>query len=283
MNIASTSGVRGTAHYAPYVTSKWAIRGLTKTAALELGRDNIQINAIHPGVIATPFITAPAAGSDVPISDFYSPEPFAIPRLGDPGDVTRLLLFLGFAGVVVHHRCRVRRRRWDPARSGAEVRGRMSAVENARSEPRAHDSPLGFLPEDVRRAIEITPAAGTRKRIVDITTTGRRTGRPRRIEIFFYRAGGRTYLCSGAGGGATGWCANLLASPAFTFHLEHGVRADLPARAMAASPTRSSATRCSLRSSATSTSPMIRAPLRRPGSRDWRGSRLMSVEFDRRG
>lgn len=94
VNIASTSGVGGTAHYAPYVTSKWAIRGLTKTAALELGRDNIRVNAIHPGVIATPFITAPAAGSDVPISDFYSPEPFAVPRLGDPGDVTRLLLFL---------------------------------------------------------------------------------------------------------------------------------------------------------------------------------------------
>jgi 3alpha(or 20beta)-hydroxysteroid dehydrogenase len=94
VNIASTSGIGGTAHYAPYVTSKWAIRGLTKTAALELGRDHIRVNAIHPGVIATPFITEPAAGTDVPISDFYNPDPFAIPRLGEPRDVTRLLLFL---------------------------------------------------------------------------------------------------------------------------------------------------------------------------------------------
>lgn len=94
VNIASTSGIGGTAHYAPYVASKWAIRGLTQTAALELGRDNIRVNAIHPGVIATPFITEPAAGSDAPISDYYSPEPFAVPRLGEPGDVTRLLLFL---------------------------------------------------------------------------------------------------------------------------------------------------------------------------------------------
>ncbi|SDK21732.1 3alpha(or 20beta)-hydroxysteroid dehydrogenase [Nocardioides sp. YR527] len=94
VNIASTSGIGGTAHYAPYVASKWAVRGLTQTAALELGRDNIRVNAIHPGVIATPFITEPAAGSDAPISDFYSPEPFAVPRLGEPGDVTRLLLFL---------------------------------------------------------------------------------------------------------------------------------------------------------------------------------------------
>lgn len=85
---------------------------------------------------------------------------------------------------------------------------------------------------EVRRAIEITPAAGTRERIVDITTTGRRTGLPRRIEIF-YRALGATYLCSGAGGGPAGWHAHLRANPAFTFHLKNGVTADLPAHATA--------------------------------------------------
>ncbi|KPM57473.1 3-alpha-hydroxysteroid dehydrogenase [Frankia sp. R43] len=94
VNIASTSGIGGTAHYAPYVAGKWAVRGLTRTAALELGRDNIRVNAIHPGVIATPFITEPAAGADAAISDFYSPEPFAIPRLGQPDDITRALLFI---------------------------------------------------------------------------------------------------------------------------------------------------------------------------------------------
>ncbi|MFD0057334.1 nitroreductase family deazaflavin-dependent oxidoreductase [Streptomyces sp. NPDC127168] len=84
----------------------------------------------------------------------------------------------------------------------------------------------------VRAAIEITPAAGTRERIIDITTTGRRTGTPRRIEIFFYRAAGRTYLCSGTSGRPTSWYANLLANPDFIFHLKHGIRADLPARAL---------------------------------------------------
>ncbi|ROO87095.1 deazaflavin-dependent oxidoreductase (nitroreductase family) [Actinocorallia herbida] len=83
----------------------------------------------------------------------------------------------------------------------------------------------------VRRAVEFTPAATTRDRIIDITTTGRRTGRPRRIEIFFYRALGESYLCSGTQGRPTGWYANLLADPEFTFHLEHGVKADLRARA----------------------------------------------------
>ncbi|WP_306212852.1 SDR family NAD(P)-dependent oxidoreductase [Actinoplanes sp. RD1] len=94
VNIGSTMGAGGTAFYAPYVAGKWAVRGLTRTAALELGRDNIRVNAIVPGVVETPFITEPAAGSDAPIGDLYSPEPFAVPRLGQPADVTALLLFL---------------------------------------------------------------------------------------------------------------------------------------------------------------------------------------------
>ncbi|MET7866295.1 SDR family NAD(P)-dependent oxidoreductase [Micromonospora taraxaci] len=94
VNIASVMGTGGTAFYAPYVASKWAIRGLTQTAALELGRDNIRVNTIHPGVVATAFITEPAAGADAPIADFYDPEPFAVPRLGQPADITATLLFL---------------------------------------------------------------------------------------------------------------------------------------------------------------------------------------------
>ncbi|ONI71663.1 3-alpha-hydroxysteroid dehydrogenase [Kribbella sp. ALI-6-A] len=97
VNIASTMGVGGTAYYAPYVASKWAVRGLTRTAALELGRDGIRVNTIHPGVIATSFITEPAAGATAAIADYFSPEPFAIPRLGQPTDVTQLLLFLASA------------------------------------------------------------------------------------------------------------------------------------------------------------------------------------------
>lgn len=94
VNIASVMAMGGTAQYAPYVASKWAVRGLTRTAALELGRDSIRVNTIHPGVIETPFISEPAAGATAAIADFYSPEPFAIPRLGEPVDVSGLLLFL---------------------------------------------------------------------------------------------------------------------------------------------------------------------------------------------
>ncbi|WP_246244607.1 SDR family oxidoreductase [Amycolatopsis pithecellobii] len=69
------------------------MRGLTRTAALELGRDAIRANSIHPGVISTPLINEPIAGQP-PIADFYSPEPYAIPRMGAPADITTLVLYL---------------------------------------------------------------------------------------------------------------------------------------------------------------------------------------------
>lgn len=94
VNIASTMAHIGTAFYAPYTASKWAVRGLTRTAALELGRDNIRVNSIHPGVVSTPLINEPTVAGQPAIADFYSPDPFAIPRLAEPSEVTRLLLFI---------------------------------------------------------------------------------------------------------------------------------------------------------------------------------------------
>ncbi|MET0426008.1 MAG: glucose 1-dehydrogenase [Actinoplanes sp.] len=94
VNIASTMAYGGTALYAPYVASKWAIRGLTRSAALELARDHIRVNTIHPGVISTKLINEPAAPGEHPIADFYDPSPYAIPRLGHPADVTAALLYL---------------------------------------------------------------------------------------------------------------------------------------------------------------------------------------------
>ena len=94
VNITSTTAHVGTAFYAPYTAAKWALRGLTRTAALELGRDNIRVNSIAPGVVSTPLINEPAAPGERPISDFYTPDPFAVPRLADPAEVSRLLLFI---------------------------------------------------------------------------------------------------------------------------------------------------------------------------------------------
>jgi hypothetical protein len=63
---------------------------------------------------------------------------------------------------------------------------------------------------------------------IDITTTGRHTGRRRRIEIVFHNVDGHIIL-SGRPGFPRGWVANLRADPAMTFHLKGGVAADLPA------------------------------------------------------
>jgi deazaflavin-dependent oxidoreductase (nitroreductase family) len=66
-------------------------------------------------------------------------------------------------------------------------------------------------------------------RTIDITTLGRRSGQPRRIEIWFYRYDGRVFLSGSPG--SRDWYANLLANPDFTFHLKGSVQADLPAQA----------------------------------------------------
>ena len=66
-------------------------------------------------------------------------------------------------------------------------------------------------------------------RTIDITTTGRSSGLPRRIETWFYRVDGQIYLTGSPG--RRDWYANLLANPDFTFHLKQGVVVDLPAYA----------------------------------------------------
>jgi len=66
---------------------------------------------------------------------------------------------------------------------------------------------------------------------IDITTIGRASGRPRRIEIVFHNIDGRIYISGIPSPRRRSWLANLEAQPAFTLHLKGAVRADLPARA----------------------------------------------------
>ncbi len=94
INIASTSGLEGTALISAYVASKWGVRGLTRSAALELGRDNIRVNSIAPGVVNTPLITEPLRPGDAPVSDYFTPEPYAVKRMAEPQDITNLVLYL---------------------------------------------------------------------------------------------------------------------------------------------------------------------------------------------
>lgn len=71
-----------------------------------------------------------------------------------------------------------------------------------------------------------------RNGVIDITTTGRKTGRPRRIEIVYHVIGGRIYI-SGMprADRKRGWLWNLESEPKFIFHLKRGITADLPATA----------------------------------------------------
>jgi 3alpha(or 20beta)-hydroxysteroid dehydrogenase len=89
VNISSISGMWGTPFAASYVASKWATRGLTKTAALELGRDGVRVNSIHPGGVKTPMTAAVGDDGDNP---WYRRLP--IPRIGTVEDIAGAVLFL---------------------------------------------------------------------------------------------------------------------------------------------------------------------------------------------
>jgi deazaflavin-dependent oxidoreductase (nitroreductase family) len=66
---------------------------------------------------------------------------------------------------------------------------------------------------------------------IDITTTGRRSGEPRRLEIVFHNLGGRIYISGAPYPRRRSWLSNLDANPNFMFHLKGRVKADLPAMA----------------------------------------------------
>lgn len=97
VTVASTVAHGGTAAFGPYVAAKWAVRGLTRTAALELGRDDIRVVSLTPGVVATPLITKPLAEGVPAIAEVFDPEPFAVARMGEPDEISRALLFLASA------------------------------------------------------------------------------------------------------------------------------------------------------------------------------------------
>jgi len=67
--------------------------------------------------------------------------------------------------------------------------------------------------------------------VIDITTTGRQSGQPRRIEIVYHVIDGRVYISGSPRRERRSWLANLDANPHFTFHVKRGSKTDLPATA----------------------------------------------------
>ncbi len=92
VNVSSVEGLAGMPYLVAYTASKFAIRGMTKVAALELGQRNIRVNSVHPGAIDTSMITDAAGGQKVDMS--YVGKKVALGRVGQPEDVAKLVLFL---------------------------------------------------------------------------------------------------------------------------------------------------------------------------------------------
>ncbi|MBV7495067.1 SDR family oxidoreductase [Pseudomonas sp. PDM24] len=85
VNLSSAAGLTGTPRTIGYSATKWAVRGMTKVAALEFAPFNIRVNSIHPAAVATPMLgdMAANAGKSTPIG-----------RVALPEEVAELALFL---------------------------------------------------------------------------------------------------------------------------------------------------------------------------------------------
>jgi len=93
VNISSVEGLAGMAMLTAYTGTKFAIRGMTKAAAMELGPHGVRVNSVHPGMIDTDMVKDAAGGHEVdltPVADKRIP----LRRLGRADDVAELVLFL---------------------------------------------------------------------------------------------------------------------------------------------------------------------------------------------
>ena len=92
VNISSLAGLRGGGGGIAYGASKWAVRGMTKSAAVVLAPHGIRVNSIHPGVIETPMLGDTSMAVPGNIERFAEGAPLG--RIGQPEEVARLALFL---------------------------------------------------------------------------------------------------------------------------------------------------------------------------------------------
>ncbi len=91
VNVSSVAGFKGVPGCVAYVATKWAIRGMTRVAALELGPAGIRVNAVCPGTIDTPMVASPEFDAVDKDAIFGS---LPVPRIGEPVDVAELVAFL---------------------------------------------------------------------------------------------------------------------------------------------------------------------------------------------
>ncbi|MGW2661063.1 glucose 1-dehydrogenase [Nocardia tengchongensis] len=87
VNISSTGGLIGYSNILGYVASKWAVRGMSKTAAQEFAVDNVRVNSVHPGIVATEMVAASERSASIAAN-----QPIARPAT--PEELANMVLFL---------------------------------------------------------------------------------------------------------------------------------------------------------------------------------------------
>ena len=92
INISSVGGLRGTGVAFGYTASKWAVRGMTKSAAVALGRYGIRVNSVHPGPIETPMLYQIPAIEAGGLDETLRRVPLG--RVAEAEEVAKLTLFL---------------------------------------------------------------------------------------------------------------------------------------------------------------------------------------------
>ena len=89
VNISSVAGLRGSPGAIAYSATKWALRGMTKAAALDLAERNIRVNSIHPGPIDTPMLNV-----RTPEQNQRRVQQVPMKRMGSADEIADLVLFL---------------------------------------------------------------------------------------------------------------------------------------------------------------------------------------------
>jgi 3alpha(or 20beta)-hydroxysteroid dehydrogenase len=92
INVSSIDGLHSSAGLSAYSSTKWALRGLTRAAAIELGQYGIRVNTVHPGGIYTEMGGKGAVSEEDMNASVY--KHFPIPRVGQPEEVANVTLFL---------------------------------------------------------------------------------------------------------------------------------------------------------------------------------------------
>jgi 3alpha(or 20beta)-hydroxysteroid dehydrogenase len=92
INVSSVEGLAATPLLTAYTASKFAVRGMTKVAALELAAQGVRVNSVHPGAIETGLLPNALGGQPVDLT--YIGKRVPLRRVGQPPEIAELVLFL---------------------------------------------------------------------------------------------------------------------------------------------------------------------------------------------